>query len=56
MTHKKLLNSIVAAALLTLAGAIASYLVRFAMVFLGVFSIYKVLWERVNGRMVSSEA
>jgi len=35
----------------------ASYLVRFAIILLGVFAIYKVLWERVNRRILgNSEA
>ena len=32
-------------------------LLRFGIIFLGVFAIYKVLWERVNGgRMENSKA
>jgi len=51
-------NTISGIAVLTVyAFMFASYLARFAVAVLGVFAIYKVLWERVNGgKMGNSEA
>ena len=43
-----LLNEIFALALYGL--LIASYLLRFALIFLGVFAVYRILWEIVNGQ------
>ena len=45
---QSLLNEIFALALYGL--LIASYLLRFALIFLGVFAVYRILWEIVNGQ------
>jgi hypothetical protein len=43
-----LLNEIIALAIYGL--LIASYLLRFVLVFLGVFAVYRILREHVNGQ------
>ena len=45
---QSLLNEIFALALYGL--LIASYLLRFALIFIGVFAVYRILWESVNGQ------